>query len=133
MCIRDRCTRNGLETVFSFSRGTKTLYVRWKSGSPRERRMSTPKNAGLCEIQGSRVLRVTTFRARRSREARCILITVCVCLSVPRLISPLLHAFGCNFRNGKGCPPLVVQYSVALQWLTGFCCYGNIHLSLIHI
>jgi len=51
---------------------------------------------------------------------------LCVCLSVARRISTLLHADpDVTWGNGRVCP-LVVHCCADLQSVHGFCCYDNI-------
>jgi len=50
---------------------------------------------------------------------------LCVCLSIPRRISTLLHGPGCNLGGMVGGALYVVRYWADLQSVHGFCCYDN--------
>jgi len=67
---------------------------------------------------------IITFRVsctRREVHIGHVRLCLCVCVSVPRRMSTVLHGPGCNLGNGRG-----ALYSWAdLKSVHGFHCYGN--------
>ena len=61
-----------------------------------------------------------------------VAMAMCVCLCVQWCIPTLLHAPGCNFGIGKGCP-VVVHYWAVLQLVYEFHCYGNIIPTYVYV
>ena len=61
------------------------------------------------------------------RNASRLRSSVCVCVSVRRCISTLLHAPECNFGGMIGDASIVVHLCLVMQSVHGFRWYGNVH------